>query len=532
MRPVSLKLTADPTRRDFLRLSTAGAVLAGMGGLAACESAVEQQASDKTNSGRNRPRPGGELIVAQPQDIVPNAVRNQAAQDASWRRSIFDTLIGIERKSGEIQPWLATEWETSDGGKVTTLTVRDDVTFHSGRPFTADDVRFTLEFMRDEQPAWSFQWLLERATSIDVPDKTTVKIAFDQPINNLFDALALMIIVDKETAPNLLAAEASNDIIGTGPFAWGEYHQGESLTLRRNDRYWQDDQPFLDTIRIRIIPRPEALMSALRSGQVHLGTNISPLNTTQVKNDDRFEITAYETYSAGVYLGGNVKSEPLDDKRVRQAINYAIDRQRINDDLYLGQAKVTALPWSSASDANNLELARHYERDLNKAKDLLAAAGAEGATVVLETNAQFSKVAEIVEFNLEEAGVKPQLRVLSADQQEDRFQNRTFEGLWIGVHGYNALSPVDLIYSALPYKTQQNLFNFESAEYTQLAEATLTANSDQDKRTAYDAVSEFLLDQAFCCDLVQGASTVVSSGVTGWDYTVWDDLMLHRAGLE
>ncbi|MEQ4723466.1 ABC transporter substrate-binding protein [Nonomuraea sp. B19D2] len=510
-----------PARRDVLRWGATSLALLGPGA-AGCTSAVEREARNKSAAGTR----GGRLVIAQGTDIVPKTVVNQSAQNATWRRQVFNSLVRLDRKTREVLPELATAWEMSEGGRVTTLTVREGVTWHSGRPFTADDVRFSVEFQRDMQPPFAFAWLLEQLSEVKVMDTGTVRLAFDEPVSNLFDALSLMIILDRESARELITGAK---VIGTGPFTFAEYRQGTSLRLDRYATYWESGRPGLDNVLIRVITKPEARMSALRSGQVHLATGVGPMELRQVESDQKFAITPYDTYSSGVYLGCNVNAGPLKDKRVRQAIHYALDRRRIAAEIYRGKAQPNATPWSAGSPAHNQALADHYARDLPRAVSMLKEAGADGAELILESAQPVSKSAEIVEFNLREAGLQPRLRVLNTTQQQERIESRTFEGMWMGQHGYNNLSPTNLLYSAMPYRTTQNLFNFDSERYEKLAQAARRATGEAEQRTAYDAVTEFILNEAFCCDLVHATSTAVTSGVSGWDYTVWDDVLLGNS---
>ncbi|MEO3806015.1 ABC transporter substrate-binding protein [Nonomuraea sp. B1E8] len=509
-------------RRDLLRWGVAGMALLSAG-VSGCTSAVELEARSKSARGGSR---GGRLVIAQGTDIIPKTVVNQSAQNATWRRQVFNSLIRLDRKTHEILPELATAWETSDGDRVITLSLRDGVSWHSGRPFSADDVRFSMEFQRDMQPPFAFAWLLKRLAEVKAVDARTVRLAFDEPVNNLFDALSLMIVLDRESATELMTGAK---VIGTGPFTFGEYRQGTSLRLDRNAEYWESGRPALDGVLVRVITKPEARMSALRSGQVHLATGVGPMELKQVESDRKFTVTPYDTYSSGVYLGCNVNAGPLKDKRVRQAIHYALDRGRISDEIYRGKATPNATAWSATSPAYNQRLADYYARDLSRARSMLKEAGAEGTELVLESAQAVSKVAEVVEFNLREAGLQPRLRVLNATQQQERIESRTFEGMFMGQHGYTNLSPANLLYSAMPYRTTQNLFNFASAQYEKLAAATLRAAGKDEQRAAYDAVTEFVLDAAFCCDLVHATPTAVTRGVSHWDYSVWDDVFLGES---
>jgi peptide/nickel transport system substrate-binding protein len=494
-------------------------------GAAGCDSAVDQE-DGKEGGGGSR---GGELVIAVSQDVLPKTPYNQGAPNAPWRRQVFSSLVRLERKTHEVVPELATEWTTTEGGRVTTLTLRDGVTWHSGRPFDAEDVAFNLEFLAGDTPVppFAFKWLASRLDSVEADGKRSVRLAFSEPVNNVFDMLSYMVLIDRESAAELLAGD---EVIGTGPFTYGEYRQGTSLRLKRYEKYWDAGKPRLDGVLVRIMTNPEARLAALRSGQVHLATALTAQQLNQLKDDDRFEVTPYETYSASVYLGANVDVRLLRDRQVRQGLQYAIDRERIAEEVYGGQAIANATPWNTTSKAYDSELAGRYARDVDKAKRMLADAGADGAEVVLQAAQSVSQTAEIVEFNLREAGLKPRLEVLNATQVQERVENRTLEGLYIALHGYNELNPADLTYGAAPYRVDENLFHFDDPRYATLAEEALRARGETE-REAYRGLTSFLVDEAFCCDLVQFRNQAVTSGVATWDYSLWDDVLLDSAAL-
>ncbi|TDD67520.1 hypothetical protein E1262_18890 [Jiangella aurantiaca] len=509
-----------PSRREVLKW---GALTGAAVGLVGCGTDDEPGAQGQGGSGT--PKPGGTLTIAQPAEANPAQALNQNIANQSWRRAVYDCLVDYDPERREVVEGLATSWETSADGRQVVLTLREGVSWHSGRPFGADDVEFTIDTAINSTPSFQLAWVFRNLQGIDMSG-TTVTLDFSEPVTSIYDALSLMTVIDRESHDGFVDGTAH---VGTGPFVWGSFAPGTGITLRRNDNYWRGGRPYLDGLEIRFITRSEALVSAVRSDQVDMGLNLLPLDRRTVEGDERFDVVAYNTYGAALYVGANVEVEPLNRKEIRQAIHYAIDRQRINDELYQGQGKVSAAPWSPTSSGYDEKWAQAYSRDLDKAKSLVAAAGPIGEVIVVEAGAAQSRAAEIVAFNLSEIGLETDIQILEPALITERFQSRSFAGLYLAFHGWNTLSPINVVYSAAPMRVENNLFRFASDEYAHLATELATADP-AGAPAAIEALTELILDEAFCLDVVHTSNNVVSQqNVHGWSYNVWDEMLFADA---
>ncbi len=496
-----------------------GVVAGAAFGLVGC--GTDDEAGSQRQESSGPPKPGGTLTIAQPTEANPAQALNQNIANQSWRRAVYDCLVDYDPERREVVEGLATSWETSTDGRQVVLTLRDGVTWHSGRPFGAEDVEFSIDSAINSTPSFQLAWVFQNLQGID-SSGSTVTLDFSEPVTSAYDALSLLTIIDSESHDGFLDGTAH---VGTGPFVWGSFAPGTSLSLRRNDNYWRDSRPYLDSIEVRFITRSEALVSAVRSDQVDMGLNLLPLDRSTVEDDGRFDVVAYNTYGAALYLGANVEVEPLNRKEVRQAIHYALDRQRINDELYQGQGKISAAPWSPTSPAYEESWAQAYSRDLDQARSLLADVSPIDQVIVVEANAAQSRAAEIVAFNLSEIGLEADIQILESAVITERFQSRSFAGLYLAFHGWNTLSPINVVYSAAPLRVENNLFRFASDEYALLAAELATAGPDG-QSAAVEALTEFMLDEAFCLDVVHTSNNVVSQQtVHDWSYNVWDEML-------
>jgi peptide/nickel transport system substrate-binding protein len=522
------------SRRQLLGWGAGGLVVLALPG---CTAVREQEQEQGAGTGTGTasaatptptPTRGGTLTIAQSREVLPLAPVTQAIPNQSWRKLVYNTLIRLDRGDLAPTPELASEWTESDDGTVFTFTLNDGVTWHSGRPFSGEDVVFTVRSLAsDDALPFPFKWLLAGLTDVTA-DGNNVTMTFSQPPGRaLYDMLDLMIVIDSESLAGFVDG---SQWVGTGPFRRADYQPGSELTLERNSSYWRPDRPFLDEVVIRFITRPEALVSGIRAGQVGLGLNLLPLDLQQFEGDGSFTVTQYDTFGQGLYLAANVNVAPLDRREVRQAVNLAVDRERINAEVFQGLARTTAAPWSPTSPAYDEQAAARYARDLDEARRLLDEAGAAGATVVLEVSPAVqstSVIADIVAFNLGEVGLQTQITLLDSAQQSERFRSRSYQGAFIGVHGYNQLAPDILFNSAAPFRPGTNLSNFLDPAYEQVIAEASASGED----SAWEPVTDKLLDEAFCSDLVVATNNAVTAGVTGWDYTMWDELILDDATL-
>jgi peptide/nickel transport system substrate-binding protein len=493
--------------------------------LSGCESAVNS--SDEDSGGPTR---GGTLTIVQSADIAPATFLSQNNPNFSIIRTVFNTLTAYDHKTLEPQPELATSWEMSKGGTSITMELREGVTFHTGRPFTADDVIFTIKAVQREDVSSQLKHVALAIDDMKAEDDHTVTLHLAHPVSNLFDLFEVTPIVDKDTFDDLLAGKK---IVGTGPFEVENYTPGSGAELKRYDDYWQEGRPYLDGVNISVQSQSQSMLSSLRSGQSQLALDMAPVDAVSVKEDPRFAVVESEADDSVYYVASNVQIPPLDKPEVRQGIAWAIDRDRILDQALGGIGQTSSLPWSPSSPAFDKDKAATYSRDLDKAKRLVQQAGAAGASVKVAFNAGFptnQAIAEIVQFNLREAGLEAKLVPLQAPDFFSKLTSGDMPGLFVNVHGFGQLSPATLVKGAFPFNAKANASNFDSDEYRQIAEALWTTPAGE--QGDYDQVNDFLLDHQFVSDLVVSSHTyTISTKLHGLAYNMYDYIDLDDAYL-
>lgn len=514
----------QPSRRAFLGtgLSLSATVL-----LAGCRSAVGGSGS----SGGDSPKAGGTLHMIQGADILPALLLSQNNPNFSINRTVFNTLIELDHKTLQPKPQLATKWTVSDDGRKYVFQLRDDVTFHSGRRFGPDDVVFVLGYMAKDTTTTQVKALAKQVTSAKKTGENEVTVVFGQAVNNVWDMFEMMIIIDKQSVAGLTTG---HKIIGTGPFVVASYKPGSSISLKRNEKYWKPSRPYLDGVEISIVVESSSALASLRSGQSQLALDLSPLDAAGIRNQAGFKLVQSDANDLNYYIGANVTVAPLDKVEVRQAVAWAIDRDRVLSQALGGIGRTNSLPWSPNSPAWDEAQAATYKLDVNKAKQLLQQAGATGAKIDLfysNTLATNAAIAQIVQANLTAAGLDCRLQPKQAADYQKMFVSGKIPGLFVNGHGFGQLSPSTLPKGALPFDAQHNGSNFHSADYTRLANEIWTGKADT-LAAAYKELNQLFLEQQFVIDLVNSTHTyAISSSLKGVAWTMYDYLDFDDAYL-
>ncbi|MFN8591927.1 MAG: ABC transporter substrate-binding protein [Thermomicrobiales bacterium] len=296
--------------------------------------------------------------------------------------NMFNSLVETFGDVADPQPSLATEWSVNDEGTEWTFKLREGVTFHDGTPFDAEAVKFSIDrsLFPDHPyyfPPYPFPpFFLASVKEIVVVDPMTVKFVLHGPdptfIGNL--CWTTSAIVSPE-AIKTFGKDIENNPVGTGPFKFVTWEKGKRLVMEKNPDYW-DGAPAADSLIFKPVPEEAARLTQLQAGELNVAVALSPEFIPEVEGDANLTLlTNKGIHTWYAILNLNVK--PLDDVRVRQALNYAIDRQAIVDEILKGAADVSSA--FSYPDTWSYEpKAEIYTYDPDKAKALLKEAGQDG----------------------------------------------------------------------------------------------------------------------------------------------------------
>ena len=341
--------------------------------------------------------------LQEPQSYDP-AQANEGHQ-APIYQAVYDTLIKREA-NGDLSPMLATSWESSDGFKTYTLKLRDDVTFTDGAKFDSAAVKANLEhFKAANGPLAS---TARSVATVETPDATTAVVRLSEPDPGLPYSLA--------NAAGYIASPAALQTPGikTAPVGSGPYKldaantvAGSKITFVRNDSYWGDKLPF-DKVEFQVLTDETARLNALKSGQVDAAV-LNRAATAVEAEAAGLQHKPYATNWEGIFFfdRDGKKMPELADKRVREALTLAIDREALLQAYALGKGTLTSQTFRPGTEGYDEALDGKYTFDPDRARQLLKDAGAEDLAVTLPISPVFDPVVyDSIEQNWKDVGVQ------------------------------------------------------------------------------------------------------------------------------
>ena len=417
----------------------------------------------------------------------------------------YDRLIDYDDKL-QPQPMLAESWDISSDLTQFKLNLRKGVQFHSGREFTSDDVKYNLLRVRDPKLAGVVgAFAAESAwfTDIQTPDKYTVVLTTDKPRPGAFDFLEYFNMLDRDTAEG---PESRSKAVGTGPFAFVEWVQGDHFTFTRNKNYWQSGKPYLDEVSVKVFADAQAQIAQLEAGVIDLADSPPVRDAARLRQDPKY------TY-LGTFIGGqyfcvfiNCTYPPLDNKMVRQALNYALDRQRFAQSVMVNLVGPGQdLPWPPQAGAAQPDKNTLYTFDLDKARSLLASAGVGNFNIdILYHNLAYpTEIAGLAQFyqaDLAKIGITANLKLMDFPTFSSTVFNDPYQGLAIAGGAFTQLSESTTAFSTGRggnLVTGSNWSHYKNDQMVQLVTAASVEPDATRRKQLYSQINDMYLDQVF-----------------------------------
>lgn len=274
------------------------------------------------------PKAGGVLKLALLRDPTgwdPHI--NYGATTYSFQNNIYEGLVRYSLK-GALEPALAVRWETPDPTTYV-LHLRKNVRFHSGNPFTAEDVKFSLERILDPNTNATRAREFAVVQAVTVVDPSTVRIALKQPTAPFLDLLASGEAMMADSKWAKAGGDFKKATSGTGPFKLGSFETGVRYALVKNPDYWDPPLPYLDRVELASIGKDEQRVSALKTGAVDMAEYVPWQEIRPLEKDPNVKVyVGYDTFNV---IRMNPKRPPFDNPKVRQAFNHLVDRKEIID---------------------------------------------------------------------------------------------------------------------------------------------------------------------------------------------------------
>lgn len=323
--------------------------------------------------------------VAEPQSLDPQVAT--AANDSRILVNVYDGLVRNGEGKLDIEPALATRWTISPDGLTYRFYLREGVKFQDGTPFNADAVKFTFDRMLDDKNPWHdtgpfpLSFFFSSIKNIETPDQNTLVFTLKEPFSPFLSNLATPTgLIVSPAAVKKYGKEFGRHPVGTGAFRFAEWKANQRVVVTANSDYW-DGKPAVQNVVFRPITDGNTRVAEMLSGGIDAMVEVPPDTVKLFKEkSDRFRL--YQTTGPHVwYVMLNTQVPPFNDVRVRQAVNYAINKQSLTDKILQGSADVAEGPIPRAFNwAANKEVTP-YPYDPTKARALLKAAGAEGTTL-------------------------------------------------------------------------------------------------------------------------------------------------------
>jgi peptide/nickel transport system substrate-binding protein len=426
-------------------------------------------------------------VSAQPDQLDPHVTTAYASFQVL--ENVYDTLVVPDPEDLTMQPSLATEWETSEDDLEWRFTLRDDVTFHDGSEFDSADVVYSYNRIIDEELSNSFRF--QNVESVEADGAETVVIRLTQPTPNLLERIGSfkgMAILPENAAEDLdLTTEAN----GTGPFQL-ESSDASSTVLTAYEDYW-DGAPSVDGVEFRYITEPAAALTALQNGEVQWTDNVPPQQIESLGGDDSVELqtTASVDYW---YMSMNYARPPFDNRDVRRAISFAIDREAVAEAAWFGaaQANQTAIPEDSFFYYDYAP----FERDVDQARQLLQQAGVSApltmGLMVTDEYPETVTAAQVIASQLEEVGITVEIETLDFATWLDRQGAGDYDAFYLGWLGN--LDPAAYYQEQHQTDGPNNYQGYSNPQVDQLLQQGATETEDEARKEVYDQAAQIIVD--------------------------------------
>jgi len=356
-----------------------------------------------------------ELVIAigaQPEALDPIAMASAPA--ATVGEHIHQSLIYMA-PDGTLQPSLAESWEPAADGLSWILRLRKGVKFHDGTPFNAQAVKINLDRFLDPESKAPYRFLISEVAGIEAVDDHTVRIILNRPFAPIISNLSHSFIgmLSPASLQGLEKGKTTEKIVGTGPFKLVQWARGEHIVLEQNAEYW-GNVPKIKKLTFKFVPEDAARMVMIETGEAHAVMRVPPADAKRLDANPNINVVNASSVRV-IYIGFNTQVEPFNNPKVRQAMNYAVNKEAIINTILAGVGTPSTAPVVPA--VFGYTKVGPYEYNPQKAKQLLAEAGYPNGfkAVFHHPTGRYlmdSTIAEAVQSMVREVGVQLELQTM------------------------------------------------------------------------------------------------------------------------
>jgi peptide/nickel transport system substrate-binding protein len=532
MHPLAARQWAEwrATRRRMLQAGFGGAALAlaGTSGASGWRPAVREAMAQAT------PTAGGAVnmgIVADVQSFDPPIPGDNMS---IWTMlNIYDQVLRVAKNGQEVEPCLAESYDLSDDLLTYTFHLRPGVVFHDGTPLKASDVKYCLDRVAfAEDSGWLS--LFTAVESTEAPDDSTFVLHVKEPWAPMLANMALFAAsIYPEAAHAAQGPDLFEHPIGTGPFVFDSWQKGASIVIKKNPNYWIEGQPYLDEVTFSIVADANTRVVQLQGGDMDIASDAPFSQIDSLNADENIDVLVAPVGRVD-YVAINHTRPPFDDVKVRQALNYAVDKEAIIQAVLYGKGQVaqSGLPrmrfWNEEIEP--------YPYDPEKAKQLLSESSASGgfSTTLGVTAGEpvDGAVATILKDQLAAVGVEVEIyEQEGAALYVDTFQGMDYD-LVIQYHTTDTVDASQITRYAMASRadgTGALWTGYINPRIDELAKQAL-AEQDPDKRQEmYYEIQKLGFDDAYILYLYfPDSRTALRTGINGFqilptaNYRMWE----------
>lgn len=371
----------------------------------ASDSGTNNEANTSNNTGSGD---SNELVIGVNENFISMDPHNTGDTNSnSVQSAMLEGLLGFDGE-GKIIEVLATEYSVSDDALEYTFKLREGVKFHDGEDFNAEAVKANFERIMNDDSLRLYSRGFNIIKSVDAVSEYEVKVTLTEPYGPMITRFAVAKII----SPKMLSEELSEvpkKVVGTGPYQFVEWVQGDHLTIERFDEYW-DGSDRVNKITYKPVPENGSRVAMLKTGEAHVIYPVPAQNMAELESNEDVQIKTVPSTIAR-YVSLNTFKEPLNNEKVRQALNYAIDKDAFLKVVNSG----LGVPLDSIIPSKTLfyEKQEMYNYDVEKAKSLLAEAGyADGFEIEIwgNTNSDTMKGMQFIQQQLKNINVKVDIK--------------------------------------------------------------------------------------------------------------------------
>ena len=467
---------------------------------------------------------GGELTVGIAQDL-DDSLDPHKMTAAGTREILFNVFEGLVKpdENGNLTPAVAESYTIGDAGDTFTFKLRDGVKFHNGKTVTVDDVVYSINRVAGKDSDKPLIAQFSAVESVEAPDEHTIVVRTKEPYLEFLSYLTAAIIPE--------GSDPADGLIGTGPFRFVSRKAQENIVLERFDDYY-GTPVYLEKVTFKIIENANMLVMSLKSGAIDLCAQLTATQTKELGKDFTVAEGSMNLVQA-MYL--NNAYGPLQDVRVRQALCWAVDRQKILDLVNDGMGSVLGSSMYPAFGKYYNDLSSFYTQDVEKAKALLKEAGYEnGFDLVITAPGNYQihvDTAQIIAEQLKAIGVNCTIQTVEwSAWLENVYKNRDYQATVVGFDTSAAMTAQSLL-ARFQSESGKNVCNFTSADYDAAYAKALADTSEDEQIRDYKDCQRILAEQAAAvyvqdpCDLVGMRSNI--AGYTFYPIYVMDLSRIH-----